>query len=62
MFLVKCFLELMQHDLEVLDVSYAELGHMLLELSLFIVDLVLQLNNSLCKSQFRSNGAMEGDA
>ena len=40
-FLVKRFLELMQHDLEVLDVCYAELGHVLIELSLFIIDLML---------------------
>ena len=35
---------------------------MLLELSLFIIDLMLQLNNFLSKSQLRSNGSMEGDA
>ena len=34
---------------------------MLLELSLFIVNFVIQLNNLLCKSQLRSNGSMEGD-
>ena len=34
---------------------------MLLELSLFIIDLMLQLNNFLSKSQLRSNGSMEGD-
>ena len=54
-------LELMQHDLEVLDIFHVELGDVLLELNLFIINLVLQLNNSLCKSQLRSNGSMEGD-
>ena len=43
----ECFLELMHHDLEVLNVFNSELGHMLLELSLFIIYLMLQLNNFL---------------
>ena len=61
-FLVECLVELMHHDLEVLNVFNIELGHVLLELSLFIINLVLQLNNFLCKSQLRSNGSMERDA
>ena len=52
----------MHHGLQVLSVFNVELGHVLLELSLFIINLVLQLNNFLSKSQLRSNGAMEGDA
>ena len=50
MLLVKGFFELVQHDLEVFDILHAELGHMLLELSFLIVDLVLQFNNALSKS------------
>ena len=38
MFLEKGFFELVQHDLEVFDILHAELGHMLPELGLFIVD------------------------
>ena len=34
---------------------------MLLELSFLIINLVLELNDSLSKSQLRSNGAIEGD-
>ena len=46
-FLVKRLLELMHHDLEILNVFNIELGHVLLELSLFVIDLMLQLNNFL---------------
>ena len=60
--LVKGFFELVQHDLEVFDILHVELGHMLLELRLFTVNLVLQFNDFLSKSQLRSNGTMEGDA
>ena len=47
MLLHKGFLELVHHCLEVLHFLHAELGHMLLELSLFIVNLLLQFNNVL---------------
>ena len=40
----------MQHDLEVLDILHIERGHMLLELSLFIVNLVLQFDDALSNS------------
>ena len=48
--LEKGFFELVKHDLEVLNILHAELGHMLLELSFLIVDLVLQFNSALSKS------------
>ena len=48
--LVKGFFELVQHDLEVLDILHIERGHMLLELSLFIVNFVFQLNDALSNS------------
>ena len=51
----------MQHLLEVLNISHAELGHVLLELSLLIVNFVLQFNNFLSQSQLICNGSMEGD-
>ena len=51
-FLYKGFLELVHHTLEVLHFLYAELGHMLLELSLFIVNLLLQFNNALGNGEF----------
>ena len=47
MFLYKGFLELVQHNLEVFHILHAELGHVLLELSFLIVDLLLQFNDSL---------------
>ena len=50
MLLVKSFFELVQHDLEVLDILHIEIGHMLLELSLFIVNLVLQFDDALRNS------------
>ena len=46
-FLMKRLLELMHHGLGVLDVCHTELGHMLLELRLFTVNLVLQFNDFL---------------
>ena len=45
--LEKGFFELVQHDLEVLDLLHAELGHMLLELSFFKVNLLLQFDDAL---------------
>ena len=50
MLLQKSFFKLMQHDLEVSDVLNTELRHMLLELSLLIINFVLQLNDALSKS------------
>ena len=58
---MECFLELMHHDLEVLNVFNIEVGHVLLELRLLIVNLVLQFNNPLSQSQLRSNGTLERD-
>ena len=43
----KGFLELVQHNLEVFHILHAELGHVLLELSFLIVDLLLQFNDAL---------------
>ena len=52
----------MQHHFEVLDISHTELGHVLLELFLLIVNLVFQFNTLLSQSQLRSNGTLERDA
>ncbi len=50
MLLVKGFFELVQHDLEIFNILHVERGHMLLELSLFIVNLVLQFDDALSNS------------
>ena len=52
----------MQHLLEDLNICHAELGHVLLEVSLLIVNFILELDNLLSQGQFTSNGSMEGDA
>ena len=52
----------MQHQLEVLNISHTELGHVLLELIFLIVNFVLQFNYPLSQSQLRSNGTLKGDA
>ena len=62
MFLAKCLLEVIQHQFEFLDISHTELGHVLLELFLLIVNLGFQFNNLLSQSQLRSNGTLKGDA
>ena len=49
-FLEKGFFELVQHNLEVFHLLYTELGHMLLELSLFIVNLLLKFDDALSES------------
>ena len=48
--LEKGFFKLMQHDLEVSDILHTELRHMLLELSLLIINFALQLNDALSES------------
>ena len=52
----------MQHLLEDLNICHTELGHVLLEMSLLIVILVLELDNLLSQGQLISNGSMECDA
>ena len=44
-----------------MDISHTELGHVLLELFLLIVNLVFQFNTLLSQSQLRSNGTLRGD-
>ena len=51
----------MRHLLEVLNVSHAELGHVLLELSLLIVNIVLQFNDFMSQSQLICNGTVKRD-
>ena len=62
MLLVKLLLELKQHLLESLNIFHAKLGHILLEVSLLIVNFVLQLNNLLSYGQLICNSFVEGDA
>ena len=52
MLLQKVFLELVHHDLESLHFLHAELGHILLELSLFMINFLLQFNNALGNCKF----------
>ena len=52
----------MQHLLEGLNIFHAEFGHILLELSLLIVNFVLQLDDLLSQGQLICNGSVEGDA
>ena len=52
MLLQKVFLKLMQHDLEALHFLHVELGHILLELSLFMINFLLQFNNALGNGKF----------
>ena len=61
MFLAKCLLEVIQHQLEFLNISHTKLGHVLLELFFLIVNFVFQFNYPLSQSQLRCNGTLKGD-
>ena len=52
----------MQHLLEDLHISHIELGHVLLEMRLLMINLVLELDDFLSQGQFVGNGSMECDA
>ena len=52
MLLQKVFFEIMQHDFEASHFLHAETGHVLLELSFFVINFLLQLNNALSNGQF----------
>ena len=48
----KIFLELMQHGFEALHFLHAEPSHVLLELSLFMINFLPQFNNALGNGKF----------
>ena len=61
MLLAKRLLEVIQHQLELLNISHTKLGHMLLELFFLKINFVFEFDDLFSQSHLRSNGTLECD-